>query len=210
MGRPAEFLPRQVSKYSQSWQEHFSGCARTRPIVKTQGLESTQLPDMSAWRDEPEQAPSVANSCARVRPYHRAVGSRTRLKHTGEKRVPVRQEVSKMVTRLRKFHCNTERPRSSRDQLTNVFTLTDEGLDDLEEYIASYLPARYKAKRCESKPRHSRRGRPAKNSTPAAAAAAQQTNEALMPKITVCRSSGETPLHRAAQQGWLELVGLIR
>ena len=201
LGRPAESLPRLTSRYSQTWRTHFSGCARTRAIVKTTGLPTTLLPDLSEWRDGVDEAASVTSSCARVRPYHRAVGTKSRIKRTGgvygqDKRFPVRQEVSKIVTRLRKFHC--ERSRGSKaSELTNVFSLTDEGLDDVAECIARA----YVKEKKRTAPLERRRGRPTTRHIPVTKPLGPQ-----MPKITVCRSSGETPLHKSAQQGWLENV----
>lgn len=200
LGRPAESLPRQTSRYSQTWRSHFSGCARTRAIVKTAGLPTTLLPDLSIWRERESEAASVTSSCARVRPYHRAVGTKSRIKRTGgtngqDKRFPVRQEVSKIVTRLRKFHC--ERSRGTKaSELTNVFSLTDEGLDDVAECIARA----YAKEKKRIPPSERRRGRPSRQ-VPVSKPLGPQ-----MPKITVCRSSGETPLHKSAQQGWLESV----
>ena len=139
LGRPADSLPRLTSRYSQTWRNHFSGCARTRPIVKTSDLPTKLLPDMSAWRNKDHTLSSVTGSCARMRPYHRGVGSRSRIKRTGgvqgdtRARFPVRQELSKLTTRLRKVY--NDGGRHKERELSNVFSLTEEGLDEVEETV---------------------------------------------------------------------------
>ena len=136
LGRPAVSLPRLTSRYNQTWRQHFSGSARTRPIVKTSGLPTTLVPDMSAWRNKDRYTPSINHSCARIRPYHRGVGARSRIKRTGGVygRFPVRQELSKLATRLRKVY--NEGGRHKERELGNVFSLTEEGLDEVEQTVA--------------------------------------------------------------------------
>jgi len=94
---------------------------------------------------------------------------------------------------------------------SNVFEATDEGL---EVAIAPYIAPRfrYKLKRSGSRRSHyvpKKENRPLRKAgRPRRYSKVAQTNPdgKEMPKIAVCKSSGETPLHRSSQQGWLDTV----
>ena len=117
-------------------------CARVRPVVKSCEVGGSEVPDPSAWRCTNTLPESETMSCARVRAYYRGIACKSRLKRTFQssenKKLPVRAEINKCLTRMRRFHCSAEGQRL-HSQTGNVFSATDEGL---ELAIAPYIAPR--------------------------------------------------------------------